>query len=157
MPNDFFTILKFVILNERRVDNQKQETSRSSASDSDEQGFVLISRVGSTAKNQNRAQPVRPINKKKVTTSNTNKKTTNKNKPSTNTQKKGNKTKQTANNNNKPKAKATLYGLSTLKRDGDVMVHMMSDHTTVKTNFVLGPLTLRVEREVSMSNTGCQF
>lgn len=84
-----------------------------------------------------------------MTTSNTNKKTTNKNKPTT--QKNGNKTKQTATNNkNKPKAKATLYGLSTLKRDGDVMVHMMSDHTTVKTNFVLGPLTLRVEREVSV-------
>lgn len=109
----------------------------------------MISKVGSTAKNENRAQPIRQINKKKVTNSNTNKKTTNK--PSTNAQKNGNKTKQTVNNNkNKPKAKATLYGLSTLKRDGDVMVHMMSDHSTVKTNFVLGPLTLRVEREVSL-------
>lgn len=47
-----------------------------------------------------------------------------------------------------PKPRATLFGLSSIKRDGDVSVNMMSNYTTVKTNFVLGPLTLRVEKEV---------
>lgn len=46
-----------------------------------------------------------------------------------------------------PKARATLFGLSSIKRDGDVTVNLMSDHTTVRTNFALGPLTLRVEKE----------
>lgn len=50
-----------------------------------------------------------------------------------------------------PKPRATLFGLSSIKRDGDVSVNMMSDHTTVKTNFILGPLTLRVEKEVKTS------
>lgn len=48
---------------------------------------------------------------------------------------------------NTPKPKATLYGLSSIKRDGDVTVNLMVDHTTVRTNFALGPLTLRVEKE----------
>lgn len=48
-----------------------------------------------------------------------------------------------------PRAKATLYGLSTLKRDGDVTVNVMSSHTTVKTKFLIGPLVLKVEKEVS--------
>lgn len=47
------------------------------------------------------------------------------------------------------KARATLFGLSSLRRDGDVSVNLMADHTTVKTNFILGPLTLKVEKEVS--------
>lgn len=50
-----------------------------------------------------------------------------------------------------PKPRATLFGLSSIKRDGDVSVNMMSDHTTVKTNFILGPLTLRVEKEVRIN------
>lgn len=52
---------------------------------------------------------------------------------------------------NKPKtksrARATLYGLSSLKRSGDVSVNMMSDHTTIRTKFNLGPLILKVEKE----------
>ncbi|XP_033213374.1 nucleolin-like [Belonocnema kinseyi] len=48
---------------------------------------------------------------------------------------------------NKPKAKATLYGLASLQRSGDVSVNMMSDHTTIKTKFSLGPLMLKVEKE----------
>lgn len=60
------------------------------------------------------------------------------------------KTKQSNNKKqSKQKVRATLFGLSTLKRDGDVIVNMMTDHTIVKTNFLLGPLTLRVDREVS--------
>lgn len=43
-------------------------------------------------------------------------------------------------------AKATLIGLSSLKRVGNVKVTPMSDYTTVKSNFVLGPLILKVEK-----------
>lgn len=61
------------------------------------------------------------------------------------------------NNNNKTKsgskkqgnakqAKATLFGLSSLKRVGNVKVNPMADFTTVKSNFVLGPLMLKVEK-----------
>jgi hypothetical protein len=48
-----------------------------------------------------------------------------------------------------PRAKATLLGLSTLRRDGDVTVNVMSAHTTVKAKFFVGPLMLKVEKEVS--------
>ncbi|CAL7941254.1 unnamed protein product [Xylocopa violacea] len=64
-----------------------------------------------------------------------------------------NKTKnQAVNNKNKakktkPKARATLYGLASLQRSGDVSVNMMSDHTMIKTKFTLGPLILKVEKE----------
>ncbi|CAL1686463.1 unnamed protein product [Lasius platythorax] len=47
----------------------------------------------------------------------------------------------------RPKARATLYGLASLQRSGDVSVNMMSDHTTIKTRFSLGPLVLKVEKE----------
>lgn len=43
-------------------------------------------------------------------------------------------------------AKATLIGLSSLKRVGNVKVTPTTDYTTVKSNFVLGPLMLRVEK-----------
>jgi len=42
-----------------------------------------------------------------------------------------------------------MYGLSSLRRDGDVTVNVMNSHTTVKTKFLVGPLTLKVEKEVS--------
>ncbi len=44
------------------------------------------------------------------------------------------------------KAKATLFGLSSLKRVGNVKVIPGNDYTTVKSNFALGPLMLRVEK-----------
>jgi hypothetical protein len=47
---------------------------------------------------------------------------------------------------NSKHAKATLYGLSSLKRIGNVKVTPGSDFTTVKSNFVLGPLMLKVEK-----------
>lgn len=47
---------------------------------------------------------------------------------------------------NNKQAKATLYGLSSLKRVGDVKVSPMAEYTTVKSNFVLGPLMLKVEK-----------
>ena len=49
-----------------------------------------------------------------------------------------------------PKARAMLFGLSSLRRAGDVDVTGSVNFTTVKTNFVLGPLTLRVEKEVCL-------
>ncbi|XP_076396507.1 uncharacterized protein LOC100877435 isoform X3 [Megachile rotundata] len=64
-----------------------------------------------------------------------------------------NKTKNQATNNKtkatkaRPKARATLYGLASLQRSGDVSVNMMSDHTMIKTKFTLGPLVLKVEKE----------
>lgn len=61
-------------------------------------------------------------------------------------QKQGQKQKK-KNSKSTPKARATLYGLSSIKRDGDVTVNLMADHTTVKTDFALGPLTLKVEKE----------
>lgn len=50
----------------------------------------------------------------------------------------------------KPRAKGTLYGLSSLKRTGDVTVNIMTNHTTVKSNFAVGPLILRVEKVVCL-------
>lgn len=47
------------------------------------------------------------------------------------------------------RAKATLHGLSSLRRDGDVIVNVMNTYTTVRTKFLVGPLTLKVEKEVS--------
>lgn len=44
-------------------------------------------------------------------------------------------------------AKATLYGLASLKRVGNVKVVPSTDFTTVKSNFVLGPLMLKVEKQ----------
>ncbi|CAH2037350.1 unnamed protein product, partial [Iphiclides podalirius] len=52
----------------------------------------------------------------------------------------------------KPRAKGTLYGLSSLRRTGDVAVNILSDHTTVKSNFAVGPLILKVEKEVRVDS-----
>lgn len=43
-------------------------------------------------------------------------------------------------------AKATLFGLSSLKRVGNVKVTPSGEYTTVKSNFALGPLMLKVEK-----------
>lgn len=43
-------------------------------------------------------------------------------------------------------AHGVLYGLATLTRQGNVRVNAGADHTTVKSNFVLGPLVLKVEK-----------
>ncbi|CRL08123.1 CLUMA_CG020973, isoform A [Clunio marinus] len=43
-------------------------------------------------------------------------------------------------------ARATLYGLSSLKRSGNVKVNQLAQHTTIKSNFILGPLMLKVEK-----------
>lgn len=49
-------------------------------------------------------------------------------------------------NANAKQAKATLYGLSSMKRVGNVKVNPMGDFTVVKSNFILGPLMLKVEK-----------
>lgn len=64
-----------------------------------------------------------------------------------------NKNKTKSSEKSKPRAKGTLYGLSSLRRSGDVAVSIMSDHTTVKSNFAVGPLILRVEKEVMLTST----
>lgn len=70
-------------------------------------------------------------------------------KPPTKTKKPVNSNKvKTSENKNKPRAKGTLYGLSSLKRVGDVAVNIMSNRTMVKSKFAVGPLILRVEKEV---------
>lgn len=74
--------------------------------------------------------PATPINTKKSKRKNSNKKSGQKKQA----------------NANAKHAKATLYGLSSLKRVGNVKVNPMSDFTTVKSNFVLGPLMLKVEK-----------
>jgi len=43
-------------------------------------------------------------------------------------------------------AHGVLYGLSTLTRQGNVRVNAGADYTTVKSNFLLGPLVLKVEK-----------
>lgn len=100
-------------------------------SQSRETSYVLVSKAPGNIK----ATP-RPTENKSNT----------KNKKNKNTTK--NKTKAQNSKQKTQKARATLFGLSSIKRDQDVTVHVMSDHTTVKTNFIVGPLTLRVEREV---------
>lgn len=47
----------------------------------------------------------------------------------------------------RPGPKATLYGLSSIKRSGNVKVNPMVDYTSVKSNFILGPLVLKVEKQ----------
>lgn len=108
---------------------------RMTESEAREPAFVLISKNGGET---------RPKNSTVIQTrvgsgpSSSNKKNKRKNS--------GNKTKAASKKTSKPRA--TLFGLSSIRRDGDVMVNMMANHTTVKSNFVLGPLTLRVEKEV---------
>lgn len=74
-----------------------------------------------------------------------NKKSSNKRKTS-NTKKQPAATPQKKTSEAMKKAKATLYGLSSLKRVGNVKVTPGNEYTSVKSNFVLGPLMLRVEK-----------
>jgi len=52
------------------------------------------------------------------------------------------------------RAHATLIGLSSVRRDGDVLVNKYADHSTIKSNFLIGPLVLRVEKAVSAAGWG---
>ncbi|CAH1098517.1 unnamed protein product [Psylliodes chrysocephalus] len=134
--------------------NQIENEPKLIESETREPAFILISKVGSqnfiknvtVTTSEVRANPKRPSNKnkpkKKKNGTKASSTSANKNKPTKNKTKTPQATKKS-----KPNARATLFGLSTIRRGGDVVVNMQSDHTTVKTNFVLGPLTLRVERE----------
>lgn len=127
------------------------QLARSTESESREPAFVLISKAGSSdlIKNVSVNTQMLRATRPKQSNKNKNKKKQNTNRPAT-----GNKNKQSTTGTKKtPKARATLFGLSSIKRDGDVTVNMMPDHTTVRTNFIVGPLTLRVEREVSEIRT----
>lgn len=118
-----------------------------SESETREPAFVLVSKTGSTDFIKNITVTTSEV--KTVTSQQTKANNSNKKKNSNKSGNNRNKTKQSNKTQPKPKVKATLFGLSTLKRDGDVLVNVVKDHTLVKTNFLLGPLTLRVDREVS--------
>lgn len=85
----------------------------------------------------------KPKQKSSIPANTINHKKTNKRKSSS--KKQPNAQKKQANANAK-QAKATLYGLSSLKRVGNVKVNPMAEFTTVKSNFALGPLMLKVEK-----------
>ncbi|KAI4456778.1 hypothetical protein MML48_8g00013991 [Holotrichia oblita] len=120
------------------------DVARAHESEVREPAFVLVSKAGELVNRKtNGTVEIRS------TTSNK----TKKNKTRTKSKTKKNKTKaNTKNGKQAPKVRATLFGLSSLRRDGDVNVHTMTDHTTVKSDFVLGPLTLRVEKEVRVDS-----
>lgn len=82
-------------------------------------------------------------------------KTTTKKPETNNKNKTKNKTK--TSEKNKPRAKGILYGLSSLRRSGDVAVSILADHTTVKSNFAVGPLVLKVEKEVRVTSYYINF
>lgn len=91
---------------------------------------TVVEAVEETEQKEKSSIPATPINNKKPK-----RKSSSKKHPSG----------QKKQSNNK-QAKATLYGLSSLKRVGDVKVSPMAEYTTVKSNFVLGPLMLKVEK-----------
>lgn len=110
---------------------------RMTESEAREPAFVLISKNGGESQPKNNASVVQT---RVVSNNNGGVKKTNNNKKNN-----GGKTKA---NKKTSKPRATLFGLSSIKRDGDVIVNMMANHTTVKSSFIVGPLTLRVEKEV---------
>lgn len=117
------------------------EVARAHESETREPAFVLVSKASNLVpKVRNGTVEIRASTTKNKTQKTKTKSKTKKNKTKANSGKKS------------PKVRATLFGLSSLRRDGDVHVHTMTDHSTVKSDFVLGPLTLRVEKEVSLTN-----
>lgn len=138
--------------NKRRKNKPKKSSGRELH---EEKEFVLISTtsMANDVINSTTPSPItvitftpisstENITEKSVKTQNGNRSNNNNNKRRKSTKGKRNKTK-----TGELKARATLFGLSSLKRDGDVTVNIMADHTTVRTNFLLGPLTLRVEKD----------
>lgn len=91
--------------------------------------------------------PVKPavVEKQKTSTKSSSNKKSNKRKSNTKKQAATRPQKKQAAQSSK-QAKATLYGLASLKRVGNVKVVPSNDYTTVKSNFVLGPLMLKVEK-----------
>lgn len=62
------------------------------------------------------------------------------------------KTKQNQVEKPKTRARGSMYGLASLKRVGDVKVLSENDVNTVKSNFILGPLTLKVQKMFLRNN-----
>lgn len=141
-------------MGELQLARSDNNDGRTTESESREPAFILISKAGSSGDLiRNVTVNTQLLRKRPSTMTKQTNKQKNKKKNTTNTNATKNKTKQQATTTKKsPKARATLFGLSSIKRDGDVTVSMMPDHTTVRTNFMVGPLTLRVEREVSGKN-----
>lgn len=103
----------------------------------EDKNFVLISKNSAST---SEASPIAKENNEGSTRASGNKKKNKTKSGSKSGSKKG---------KNTQRARATLFGLSSLRREGDVSVNMMSTYTMVKTDFLIGPLTLRVEKEVS--------
>jgi hypothetical protein len=84
----------------------------------------------------------KPKQKAKTSSTNTQQNANKKNKRKSSTKKQPAETKTPT----AKQAKATLFGLPSLKRVGNVKVTPSADYTTVKSNFALGPLMLKVEK-----------
>jgi len=124
--------------------------------DDNENNVEKVTQTVESVVTQTNATEKEPISLESLTETSVranNRRTSNKNKNTNKNRKRTkNKTKNQSNKNktkskSRPKARATLYGLASLQRTGDVSVNMMSDHTTIKTKFSLGPLVLKVEKE----------
>ncbi|CAG9862768.1 unnamed protein product [Phyllotreta striolata] len=120
---------------ENRIKNEENASRESS--------FVLISKTGPTlieeTKNLTSELRAASTNKQK-----TKKKTTSSGGATAGG---GQKKKKKNKKNGTQVSRATLFGLSTIRRNGDVTVNVLKDRTLLKSNFLMGPLTLRVERE----------
>lgn len=129
--------------NKNKATNKMAELTipRMTESESREPAFVLISKNGGESQSKNTTSVIQ----------------TRVNNETTKKDKKKNNSGKTKANKKTSKPRATLFGLSSIKRDGDVIVNMMANHTTVKSDFIVGPLTLRVEKEVKVVYFCCIF
>lgn len=112
---------------------------------------VIAVPVSSEARSNNEATNNTNVEQKsqetvRFTSTDSKTKKTKKRKNSTRVQPAQKQTNSTIKEKDNSQAKATLYGLSSLKRKGNVKVNRMTDYTAVKSNFLLGPLTLKVEK-----------
>lgn len=146
--------------NNKRKKNKTRRRPNGRAFNSTDTEFIL---VATTADDENKmttfvpttsspliasSHAVSPVEITSISTPKTTTKSPGKTRSSSNKRRKNNnKTKVKKNKTPEQRARATLFGLSSIKRDGDVNVNIMADHTTVKTNFLIGPLTLRVEKD----------
>lgn len=129
----------------RRTSNKTKKNKKKSNNPAEEKNEVKA-----RAMEEEEMKPVVETEKKenveKAQKTSKTKKNSNKRKTSTKKQPSATSTPQKKNSDHIKKAKATLFGLSSLKRVGNVKVTPGNDFTSVKSNFVLGPLMLRVEK-----------
>lgn len=57
-----------------------------------------------------------------------------------------------SNTTKKTRARGSMYGLSSLKRSGNVRITNVNDLTRIRSNFLLGPLTLKVTKSFGRGN-----